>query len=93
MSTEQQIYEKLLEHMETEGILPILCHSSNGDRILRVINDPLNLESLYANLSLMVMVEVYDNEDGSHKTVPLGDLAQTIAEWPGPISGADGNSK
>jgi len=63
--------EALQKLLESQGITATHCHSSSGSPILRLPNE----------LSLMIMVEVYDQQDGSHKTVPLDELAQTITEW------------
>lgn len=63
--------ETLKKFLESQGISATHCHSSDGSQILQLPNE----------LSLMIMVEVYDQQDGSHETVPLNELVRTITEW------------
>lgn len=63
--------EELQKLLESHGITATRCHTGSGEPILRLPND----------LTLMIMVEVYDQEDGNHQTVKLDELADTITHW------------
>ena len=63
--------EELRKILEMQGITATHSHTSSGEHILDLPN----------NLSLMVLVEVYDHEDGNHRTVKLCDLAETVTQW------------
>lgn len=64
------MYEELRKFLESKGITTTHSHSSSGEDILQLPND----------ISLMIMVEVYDQNHGWHETVKLGEVPETIAK-------------
>ncbi len=68
---EKQILELLRQFLETKGITAEHSHTSSGDEILQLPRE----------LGLMLLVEINDQNDGTHETVPLGTLAHRLTDW------------
>ena len=75
MDPEQKIYNALIELLDRSKIVAEHDHTSSGEAVLSV-----------KNLGLMVFIEIYDHNDGTHDVVPLRDLIHEITHWEDAIS-------
>lgn len=61
----------LAAYLRTKGIETTKSHTSGGDPILETANE----------LGLALYVEINDQKDGSHETVPLEELVERLTDW------------
>lgn len=69
--TTDQLYKALAAYLKERGITATADHTSGGERRLETTNE----------LGLTIHLELYDLTNGNHDLVPLGNAAESIANW------------